>query len=815
MAANDSNSKLGFAKKSVSIESTASLTSSGNESVRSSSPGTHEQWADEDLPGLYNAAGALLFCPRHRKYGLEKIATKSGLKDGLWFPHSYVNPNETFVNTIKKKLNSALAAPGTKAPKGHLQFHEPQLIEIENVQLPGIEKWIKRMIFKVRINVDNQPTYCCNNVPGLTWLDQADIEDGADGAAYWGPEPTYLHHASVAGILNKIIITDLPLDSVLKESNQVIRHAAGYSDDDVMRIYSEFTQHVYPSRFMNYKAFENYTVKAGLIDLNEAQSFFRAFAFEGTHFLSFQEFLLGLAAGDPGTRHEAEAGQFRTGYILRFYDNDRDQLLRREELVRMVADIHMVKKKQSDQSAIEKEVDEVLKSMQVGPEDSMTFEQALAAIGGLKLRGTASLFRFKKSFQGAAKIPFILYPIIDEHFETIVGGKKSETKCPKCEQLHYVYGEHVPILTVDGVKEVTKISSGNEDVTKKSEAARRLSDFQFANDSISNTVLDWIRDLSEVNKVLTNTTRLPKFQKGKAKSFYTMDKKVTVAAMVELCETVERMMQIEARMLKIKSPVTVFGGIHGNLHDLMLFERQFWRKGPMLEASSFLFLGDYIGESKYNLEVVLYLFALKALAPHKVFLLRGNTEIRATQGTLLKESEEKLGQDAQLVWDKINRAYDSMPMCALVDKGVFLSNGGLPKSASKLEEFSAIPCPLSDPETQSPVAWELLWNEPVSATELTTLKAKPAKGFILNTRNGNKGFLFTDTAVSAFLKSNKLTHLVRTHNGTGERGLVYSSNAHLINLVSCTNHEGKGNKACVIFLNRGKVRGIQVDTSVL
>ena len=87
-------------------------------------------------------------------------------------------------------------------------------------------------------------------------------------------------------------------------------------------------------------------------------------------------------------------------------------------------------------------------------------------------------------------------------------------------------------------------------------------------------------------------------------------------------------MENEPRLLRLKSPAYVFGDFHGNIIDLLAFAKTLWPLGIHLSPGTFLFLGDYVDRGLYGIEVLSYLFAHKMMMPDKVFLLRGNHEVK-------------------------------------------------------------------------------------------------------------------------------------------------------------------------------------------
>lgn len=80
------------------------------------------------------------------------------------------------------------------------------------------------------------------------------------------------------------------------------------------------------------------------------------------------------------------------------------------------------------------------------------------------------------------------------------------------------------------------------------------------------------------------------------------------------------------------------------------------------------------------------------------------------------------------VWEAINACFDAMPLAAVVDEKLFCVHGGIPpawllqgneqggdvnKLVGSMEAINNIPKPLPNPEFQSPLAWELMWSDPI------------------------------------------------------------------------------------------------------
>lgn len=176
-----------------------------------------------------------------------------------------------------------------------------------------------------------------------------------------------------------------------------------------------------------------------------------------------------------------------------------------------------------------------------------------------------------------------------------------------------------------------------------------------------------------------------------------------------LCADVVEIFLMERRVAKISSPCYVMGDIHGNINDLLNYEEQFWPTGPALLGPNLLFLGDYVDRGEFSIEVACYLFALKILNPSKMFMLRGNHEVRSVQRnfTFEKECIDKYGSNGLKVFELLNNVFDSLPFSGIIDESIFCVHGGIPFTQIKIEQLLRVPQSISEPEHEAPAVWEV------------------------------------------------------------------------------------------------------------
>eukprot|EP00566_Odontella_aurita_P008399 CAMPEP_0113544504 /NCGR_PEP_ID=MMETSP0015_2-20120614/10746_1 /TAXON_ID=2838 /ORGANISM="Odontella" /LENGTH=673 /DNA_ID=CAMNT_0000444773 /DNA_START=360 /DNA_END=2381 /DNA_ORIENTATION=- /assembly_acc=CAM_ASM_000160 len=280
---------------------------------------------------------------------------------------------------------------------------------------------------------------------------------------------------------------------------------------------------------------------------------------------------------------------------------------------------------------------------------------------------------------------------------------------------------------------------------------------------------------------------------------------------------VKPIFESEPRVAFLQSPAYVFGDIHGNLEDLHFFSDNVWRLGMALTAGNFVFLGDFVDRGMQCLECVAYLFAMKLLLPHKVFLLRGNHETRDVNGweehygerSFIYQCRERFGDDLGFrVWEQTNQVFDRLPLAAVIDQDIFCVHGGIPrpvtetedgKPASRIQDVLNVPkvAGINPPyehedEAYQQVASDCIWSDPASE-EQEAHGVDPDTGFGESLRGGG-AICFGHKAVTDFLQQHGFSYIMRAHEAHAE-GVAVSKGARVFTVFSTSKDHNQGSQA--------------------
>ena len=108
---------------------------------------------------------------------------------------------------------------------------------------------------------------------------------------------------------------------------------------------------------------------------------------------------------------------------------------------------------------------------------------------------------------------------------------------------------------------------------------------------------------------------------------YTLDYRFNMKKelIIKLCEEVQKILQNESSLLKVRSPIKIFGNLHGQFGDLMkLFDNFGCPSDAVFDGD--IDSIDYRYRGFNSLEVMVLFFALKLKYPDHIHLLRGHHE---------------------------------------------------------------------------------------------------------------------------------------------------------------------------------------------
>jgi len=288
----------------------------------------------------------------------------------------------------------------------------------------------------------------------------------------------------------------------------------------------------------------------------------------------------------------------------------------------------------------------------------------------------------------------------------------------------------------------------------------------------------------------------------------------TLEFLTALCRATAGILMSQPVLLELRAPVKVFGDIHGQLRDLLVFFNEFGRpsvgRGGDIEIVSYIFNGDFVDRGVHQLEVIMALFALKVTYPNRVWLIRGNHE-DYRQNCHMKDlgfmaaCKRSLGEDVgKKVFDCFHQAFDCLPLAATVESKVLVVHGGIGDGKWDLpyiQEKARRPLNYRKLWTDS-VLFNLLWSDPVPEDQDGEDPSIPNATFgVHSSPRGSEIKKFGSDVTRQFCDRNKIQIIVRSHECTElDYGYALMHGGKVMRVFSARNYDNIYENAAAILL---------------
>lgn len=260
--------------------------------------------------------------------------------------------------------------------------------------------------------------------------------------------------------------------------------------------------------------------------------------------------------------------------------------------------------------------------------------------------------------------------------------------------------------------------------------------------------------------------------------------------------------QLEAQppLVRVAVPAKVFGDIHGQFRDLLMLFQQFgfpYHCGGDIQTTSYVFNGDFVDRGEHQLEVVALLFALKAIYPAHVFLVRGNHEFRDMSempagNAFQRHVRWRLPTQWFAVYEAVHQTFDWLPFAARVGGKVLVLHGGLGDGSWGLQDLEQVQRPMKD--VQHSFLLDVVWSDPSDSDDVMW------KGVHENPDRGDdKVHLFGPDITEDFCKREDINIVIRSHQYVPQ-GYKVMHGGHMITLFSARNYVGEDDNDGALLL---------------
>ena len=330
-------------------------------------------------------------------------------RNGLWFPFSERRVHETSLQTMKRILESFAL---NDADQIHLvkvcstktlpcRAHDVLFYAIVPKSSTTINTWLNGKIDGIDFDrqLDNLP----DNHP--LWINAVQLRHICKSSRLLGIEPLILNKQfkdifygamNLMNMNSNVLFEEMKIpqvDNPSKSAAQLLLQSAKFTSTVQEQIFEEFHHATVPSEYLNFESFKELMLNKGL-DATHLIDYFRAFDSTQRSYLTYLDYVLGLAALDPNTQHGGVPAEQRCRYIFRYYNASNTQRMSFDEFKLMIKDIHKSKGQNLTGDALQEEALQMFRSFGLRSIDqSLNLMDFLSGVGQLRFRGTSVLFR--------------------------------------------------------------------------------------------------------------------------------------------------------------------------------------------------------------------------------------------------------------------------------------------------------------------------------------------------------------------------------------------------------------------------------------
>ncbi|KAJ3451151.1 serine/threonine-protein phosphatase 2b catalytic subunit 1-related [Anaeramoeba flamelloides] len=326
-------------------------------------------------------------------------------------------------------------------------------------------------------------------------------------------------------------------------------------------------------------------------------------------------------------------------------------------------------------------------------------------------------------------------------------------------------------------KEVTK---KDEKKDEKKEKEKEKGKLDCGSDRVEKDVIELIRTPLSSDSLYPNGGTIPDHLA--LRKHFEREGKLKKEDVIFLLENCRKILKKEKNVVKLSSPVVMFGDLHGKFFDLVNYIKTIGECDP--KTNKFLFLGDYVDRGFFGVEIVL------------------NHECRNLTSFFNFKLEviEKYDEE---IYEEIIKTFYCLPLAAIVDKQFFCVHGGISPKLKKVSMINSINRFKEVPTTG--LFGDLLWSDPHPNYNDNN---KTTKYFTRNNAR-NCSFYYSYQAVRRFLLINKLTCIIRAHEAQEEGFRMYlkmkeTEFPSLITIFSSPNYVGIYNNKSALFKYKPK-----------